>query len=94
MFQIIKEHKLDIWQEDSYMSNEKTSKDFSIVDTDKNIEVIVFTDFNSNTKQWEAVYSHATDIESGMPVYVDDRGMYLEKVRLYLKEINNATNRD
>jgi hypothetical protein len=73
------------------MSNEKTSKDFSIVDTDKNIEVIVFTDFNNHTKQWEAVYSHATDIESGMPVYVDDRGMYLEKVKLYLKEMNNAT---
>lgn len=70
------------------------SKDFSIVDQDKNIEIIVFTDFNSNTKQWEAVYSHATDIESGMPVYVEDRNMYMEKVQLYLKEMNNATNKD
>ena len=44
--------------------------------------------------QWEATYSHATDIESGMPVYVEDRGMYMEKVQLYLKEMNNATNKD
>lgn len=70
-----------------------TNRDFSIVDQDKGIEVFVFADFDQKSRKWFPIYSHAADIKTGMPVYVDDRGKYTEMVLARIEELNATDNR-
>ena len=70
-----------------------TNRDFSIVDENAGIEVFVFTEFHKQSKKWIPVYSHAADIKTGMPVYVDDRGKYTEMVLARIEELNATDKR-
>jgi hypothetical protein len=54
-----------------------------IVDINKNIEAIVFTEKNTKTNKYEIVYHAYTDKDTGLPVTLD----YKSQLRYYTNVI-------
>lgn len=61
-----------------------------IVDINKNIEAIVFTEKNTKTNKYEIVYHAFTDKDTGLPVPVDYKSQvkYFNNLKKKVAELN------